>query len=243
MSIFNKNSDLVIDLGMNNGDDTAYYLARGFRVVSVEANPELCEHARKRFAEALGHEQLTIINAAVSDVESEQTFYVNMVNDHLSSLDEAWASREGGPLKPVPVQGLRISSLFSKVGIPFYLKVDVEGADEMVLDQLSTVDVKPLYLSVEDCRFGCRYMEKMCELGYGGFQIVDQSLVPTMKDPFIEWNFSPGASGPFGESLQAPWLTFDDVLDLYSRVVRSRDGIRHAPRTQWWDIHARAAAR
>ena len=241
MKTFSSKSDLVIDLGMNNGDDTAYYLARGFKVVSIEANPQLCEHAKKRFAEAVANGQLSIINAAVSDSESEQVFYVNTLNDHLSSLDAACASREGDPLKPVSVQGLLISSLFSKVGAPFYLKVDVEGADEMVLDQLSTVDIRPQYLSVEDCRFGFRYIEKMANLGYEGFQIVDQSLVPSMNDPFIEWSFATGASGPFGEALRSSWMTGEEVLELYSRVVRTREGVRLAPRTHWWDIHARGS--
>jgi hypothetical protein len=30
---------LIYDVGMNNGDDTAYYLRRGFRVVAIEPNP------------------------------------------------------------------------------------------------------------------------------------------------------------------------------------------------------------
>jgi hypothetical protein len=29
--------DLIFDVGANNGDDTAAYLARGFRVIAVEA--------------------------------------------------------------------------------------------------------------------------------------------------------------------------------------------------------------
>jgi hypothetical protein len=44
---------LIYDLGMNNGDDTDYYLKRGFEVVAVEANPALCQVARDRFAEAI----------------------------------------------------------------------------------------------------------------------------------------------------------------------------------------------
>jgi putative ABC transport system substrate-binding protein len=32
---------LIYDVGMNNGDDTAYYLRRGFRVLAIEANPDL----------------------------------------------------------------------------------------------------------------------------------------------------------------------------------------------------------
>jgi hypothetical protein len=39
----------VYDFGMNNGDDVAYYLAKGFRVVGVEANSSLVDKCRIRF--------------------------------------------------------------------------------------------------------------------------------------------------------------------------------------------------
>ena len=32
---------LIFDIGMNNGNDTDFYLAKGFHVVAVEANPFL----------------------------------------------------------------------------------------------------------------------------------------------------------------------------------------------------------
>jgi hypothetical protein len=34
---------------MNNGDDTTYYLWRGFRVLAIEANPVLAANAAMRF--------------------------------------------------------------------------------------------------------------------------------------------------------------------------------------------------
>ncbi len=34
------NPDLIFDVGMNNGDDTDFDLAKGFRVVAIEANPD-----------------------------------------------------------------------------------------------------------------------------------------------------------------------------------------------------------
>jgi hypothetical protein len=36
---------LIYDVGMNNGDDTAYYLRRGFRVLAIEANLDLVANA------------------------------------------------------------------------------------------------------------------------------------------------------------------------------------------------------
>jgi hypothetical protein len=43
-------NDLIYDVGMNNGDDTACFLSLGFRTVAIEANPELVKYAKARFA-------------------------------------------------------------------------------------------------------------------------------------------------------------------------------------------------
>jgi hypothetical protein len=53
--------DLVYDVGMNNGDDTAYYLSLGFRVVAIDANPELVEQAKSRFANEIASQRLIIL--------------------------------------------------------------------------------------------------------------------------------------------------------------------------------------
>jgi FkbM family methyltransferase len=43
------NPKLIYDVGMHNGDDTAYYLRRGFRVIAIEPNPALVATAAERF--------------------------------------------------------------------------------------------------------------------------------------------------------------------------------------------------
>jgi predicted RNA methylase len=58
---FETENDLIIDLGMNNGDDAEYYLKKNFRVVAVEANPALCDLAAKRLAEAVTNGRLMIL--------------------------------------------------------------------------------------------------------------------------------------------------------------------------------------
>src|SRR5690348_14857053 len=44
-----KTDGLIYDVGLCDGDDTAFYLAKGFRVVAVEANPALVAAAKQRF--------------------------------------------------------------------------------------------------------------------------------------------------------------------------------------------------
>lgn len=48
-----KHADLVYDVGMNRGEDTEFYLKKGYRVVGFEADPLLVDQCRKRFAAEL----------------------------------------------------------------------------------------------------------------------------------------------------------------------------------------------
>lgn len=207
---------LIFDLGMNDGTDAAYYLSCGFNVVAVEANPELCEQARKRFGN-----QITIIEAAITDRNGKADFYISE-NDHLSSLLPERAKSN----HKITVNCITIDDLFKRFGVPYYLKIDIEGADLAVIAML---DRRPKYLSVEDCRFGPKYIEKLAALGYE-FQLIDQS------------QFKRGFSGPFGDYLPDAWLPHDVMLQQYYRVVRNKDGQRIAPQTQWFDIHCKSTA-
>ena len=47
--------------GMHKGEDTALYLCKGFRVIGIEADPELVEICRKRFINEINSGQLKII--------------------------------------------------------------------------------------------------------------------------------------------------------------------------------------
>ncbi|NDW06864.1 FkbM family methyltransferase [Jiella pacifica] len=236
-----KTQAFVMDLGMNNGDDTAYYLAKGFAVVALEANGDLVATCRRRFAEAIESGRLTIVEAAIFSSEGEVTFLVNEANDHWSSIEPGWAGREDTATRPVRVPAVTLGTLFQRYGVPHYLKIDVEGVDGIVLDQLAEAPVRPTYVSVEDCRFGFDYVETLSRAGYERFKLLDQSRVPTLDDPAISHRFPAGSSGPFGEDVPGEWLERQDFVELYATTVRDRAGNRLAPRTRWWDIHASTA--
>ena len=235
MPRFARDSHLIFDLGMNNGDDTDFYLRRGFDVVALEANPSLCEKAQRRFASSIADRRLTVLNAAIWDRPGEATFHVNLDNDHWSSLDAGWAGRDDTRSRAITVRCVTLSELFAEFRVPHYLKIDVEGVDQAVLEQLDGADELPLYVSVEDCRFGPRYMEILAACGYDGFKLLDQSQVPSLSDGGRA--FPAGASGPFGNEVPGRWLPHPEMMALYSSTVRDAEGTRLAPRTHWWDIH------
>ena len=42
-------ANLIYDIGCNNGDDTDFYLRKGFRVLALDADLSLCDHVLRRF--------------------------------------------------------------------------------------------------------------------------------------------------------------------------------------------------
>jgi len=47
-----KQQNLIYDIGMHKGEDTALYLERGYNVIGFEADPHLARFCRKRFKSA-----------------------------------------------------------------------------------------------------------------------------------------------------------------------------------------------
>src|SRR5262245_23594285 len=140
--------DLIFDVGMHNGDDTAYYLHRGFRVVAVEANPELAARGAERFRREIDAGRLTIVNVAIADRAGVLPFWVS--DDHLewSSFDRAIAARDGTAHHAIDVRSVTFETLLAEHGVPYYLKVDIEGSDHLCLAALRAADL-PAFMSAE----------------------------------------------------------------------------------------------
>jgi FkbM family methyltransferase len=237
MTRYAKDSRIIFDLGTNDGEDTAFYLKRGFNVVALEANPVLCDKGRQRFRNEISQGRLSLLNVAIANRPGQAKFYVNLENDHWSSLNAEWAGRDATKFKEISVECVTVRSLFAEFGVPYYLKIDVEGADQSVLEQLRHVDTLPLFVSVEDCRLGFDYMRIMASCGYNAFKLLDQSGIAQMTDAATGHAFPAGSSGPFGDDLPGEWLPYDEMVKHYSQTVRDRAGNRLAPRSHWWDIH------
>jgi FkbM family methyltransferase len=230
---------LIFDIGMNNGDDTEYYLAKNYNVVAVEANPQLCDVASEKFSDEISRGQLVILNVAITDYIKDCIFYISVENNHWSSLDINWAARDNKKISPCIVKGVTINSLIERFGCPYFLKTDIEGNDITILKELHEIKIAPKFLSIEDCRFGFEYIELLSKIGYQKFKLSNQALVPLMKDASIEHKFTLGASGLFGDALPGEWLACGPFLELYEKTVRSRKTlIRKSPPEIWWDIHS-----
>jgi FkbM family methyltransferase len=175
--------DLIYDIGLFDGEDTAYYLFRGYNVVAVDANPLMVERARLRFSKEILARRLTLVNAGVSESEGTATFWISD-SPEWSSFDKAIASRNGTGHRPVPVPTVPFSQLLAEHGTPHYLKIDIEGNDRVCVDALRGREL-PRYISMEtECLGDSKVLsdeqaavtlELLREIGYLRFKLVNQN--------------------------------------------------------------------
>jgi FkbM family methyltransferase len=246
--------DLVFDLGFHRGEDTGYYLAIGRRVVAVDASAELIAAGRKRFTAALETGQLTLVHAAVVGADQRVTqdsllFYPHSTRSEWGSVDLRWVRRNaeahGLPhAEPVHVPAICLEELVERYGCPAFLKIDIEGADEAVLADVSRLSVRPATLSwetgKESLRAVLRQHQRLAVLGYRQFRIVQQAWLvhcpPVEANDGRTWYFEPGCSGPMPEFSPTPWrgllwVKFQYVLLFIAyRLVGPRSWFRSAAR-------------
>ena len=84
---------LIYDVGMNTGQDTQYYLALGYRVLAVEAEPTLVAAARQRFAPEISAGRLKIVHCAIAEQEGTIPFWVFPDRNGWNTMDRLQAEQ------------------------------------------------------------------------------------------------------------------------------------------------------
>jgi FkbM family methyltransferase len=223
---------LVFDLGMNDGSDTAFYLAKGFSVVGVDAAEDLCDLVRDKYQAEIDAGRLSVENVAVTESEGPVTFYPNEKSVWGTTRPD-WAERNGKlahlSTDTLTVDGVPLSHLLDKYGVPYYLKIDIEGADLAALSGLRGQREVPAFVSIESEKVSwdglVEEFDALTELGYTRFKIVPQHFVSTHRAPkparegrYVPWRFHLGDSGLFGEEAPGRWLSRKEALARYRRI-------------------------
>ena len=266
------NDKLIIDVGMHTGRDTEFYLKKGFKVVAVEANPELVKQGRAHFEEALSEGRLFIHDVAIADRDGEIEFYINDQHDDWGTTSKQFASRNEGfgtTNKLTRVPCTTFQQILKQHEIPYYLKIDIEGADMLCLEALADFDEKPRYVSIEA---GLNSFEEtfselslMWSLGYRRFKIVNQAMNRKVKCPnppreglYVDYRFDATCSGPFGEEAPGEWMSVEETVVKYRRLlweqkyfgaagklyktpVHKLYNLFKGEKAGWYDIHAKLA--
>lgn len=175
--------DLIYDVGMNNGDDTAYYLNCGYRVVAIEANPLLCEQAARRFAKDISSGRLQILNVGIAGEAGKTEFWICDSHSEWSSFLRDVASRDGSAHHPVTIECERFGNILARYGVPYYLKVDIEGHDQFCINELTPLTL-PRYISFENNKYSLEMLEYCHRIGYRWFKLISQfNFLPLQRTP------------------------------------------------------------
>jgi FkbM family methyltransferase len=132
---------LVFDIGANVGTMTTIFASLGAKVVAVEPNPDCVRHIEL----ATSRDAVNVLQAAVGERNGLAKLEVSDRKDKMSSLSKEWREAVsqrnqdyvGIWNRTLTVPMITLDSLVHRYGLPFYIKIDVEGYEEQVLKALS----------------------------------------------------------------------------------------------------------
>lgn len=218
------------------------FLAKGFRVIAIEANPALVESGKLRFADAIASGRLEIISGAVTDQAGDVTFYIDPAETLYASIYPEVAGRLGQETQAVRVSSIRFDDILARAEGLRYLKCDIERADRFVLEALLRADRLPKFVSVEAQTL--EYAGLLLAAGYSRFKLINQARYKRwiLPDPPLEgraasFEFEMHSSGPFGDESLGEWIGFEQVAKEYiaaQELINLNSEIFNA----WFDFHA-----
>lgn len=182
---------LIVDAGMHLCEDTSYYLKKGYKVISIDADKNLVEKAMEKHADYINNGQLVVLNYALSDVDNEEVQF-NISKETLwNSINAEISDRNGNLQEKVSVPTQKLSSVIRKFGVPYYCKIDLEGYDNTALQTLKELEELPCFISVETECLGegqviteeetLQTLNSLYELGYNKFKLVDQRTLSVLQ--------------------------------------------------------------
>ena len=226
---------VIYDLGANAGNNLPYYLSRARKVVAVEANPLLVRRILHDFSLEIASGRLVVCGCVLAPYSSSSVpFYVHRRDSHLSCLVLPDGASHAD-YEVVYVPSISVVDLVRAEGEPMYMKVDLEGADSMVLEQLFHAEIYPCYLSVELQTI--KPLALIYETNrYHSFQLMDARKFSVLPAPTLDSSlpfahcfvFNEDTAGPFGADIPYPWMDRQQALRNLSI-----QGLG------WRDLHAR----
>jgi FkbM family methyltransferase len=172
---FIRPGDLAIDAGAHVGNHTRAFLALGARIVAVEPQPLFAGFLRTVFHR---NQDVVVIEAALGDAPGRAELRVSTRTPTVSTLDGGWQRRVSRAEsfshvrwdQRIEVTVETLDGLIAAHGGPSLIKLDVEGAEAVVLRGLS--EPVPLVCfealpAARDAALEC--LDRLVELGYEWF--------------------------------------------------------------------------
>jgi len=202
---------LFVDCGANCG--LMGLLARQYRLASVvfiEPHPRLAKSIRANIQLNQFSSACELVEAAVSDVSGEVTFYEDPQNDGSHSVHSDWGSKMNilGKVQCVTFREIITTKNLRKI---HFLKIDTEGNDQNVLNSIGDY-LRPDFLEIiyvempKDREAICHQLRAS---GYVGFAVTTKSR---REISLMQRDYETGGQPSFFEPLSETLHTGGDVL-------------------------------
>lgn len=130
----------------------------------------------------------------------------------------------------ITVAGARFTEVLAKYGMPYYLKIDIEGSDLLCVSCAKDFQSRPKYLSLESAKTSWRSLRREFTLLkepriFSRFKVFQQDDVVAQvalnlacEGRYAEHQFEHSGSGLFGEELPGLRLSKEGALELYRKI-------------------------
>ena len=253
---------LIFDIGMYDASDTEYYLSEGYKVIAVEANPNLIERAETQFNEQVLSGQLVLVNRAICEDPGEEITLTVCGSDLGSSSIFKERLENSNSLDSYNIKGMTVVELIEKYGCPYFMKIDIEGADRYCILPLDAGN-RPRYISFEAGDDIEELVHHLRKIGFTRFKIINQanfielnnqcSLIYRAKgritrlwgqgNPIFNENYPTyvkrnGRSFLLGHSAgPAPWISDGKWQDFNNLLSKWKSAASKNKLYGWYDVH------
>ena len=215
----------IFDIGANNGQNLNYFLEKADIVVAIEANINLVKKIQSDFKQFVDSGKLIIENVALTNNENikQIDFYISKVDDVLSTVYPDDINKFYKQQVRCDKASLLIQKYLKDYNISEieYIKIDIEGADKLVLDDLLKHNILAKNLSVE-CQEP-EVLELLLNSPYKSFKFVEGGGVTFKKNIEVmtkynnkkKINFDIHSSGPYGDDIPGDYYSKTSILPYF----------------------------
>ena len=224
---------IIYDLGASRGENLPYYLLKSELVIAVEANYENCEFIKNKFQKEIIEKKLIVENCIVGETDSSNEDFFLSENYLLGQYPKPNKDKIN-EFKKIKLKKKDISSLFKIYGNPYYVKIDLEEYDNVLLKRIFELNINPNYISAEAIN------EEVIELflknnNYNSYKLIEGNTVNLLykkmklniNNKKINYSFLENSAGPFGNDIIGNWINKKN----FSKFMEYK-------KPGWRDIHA-----